>query len=164
MMRSTWIVATLLAGVPPALSAQSGQAFSRGSSFTGTAVHYGKWLTAGAAGAFIGFASREHQKSRREWNALLDICRSADDACAIGADGRYLRSDAEVLYQRSRVFDRRANHRLLGAQVSLLATAALFLLDLHPGKTGPDNIPFSPLRVTAEPTSDGARLGLELRF
>ena len=182
MMRSTWIVATLLVGVLPTLGAQSDQAISRqpsavgtdsrwlladgqrrGSSFTGIAIHYGKWLTAGATAAFTVLASNEHQKSRRQWNALLDICRSADDACQIGSDGRYARGDAEALYQSSRMFDRRANHRLLGAQVSLLATAALFLLDRHPG-SGPDNIPFSPMRVTVEPTSDGAAVGMRIAF
>ena len=35
---------------------------------------------------------------------------------------------------------------LLGAQASLLATTALFIIDLHPG-AGPENIPFAPMRV-----------------
>ena len=92
------------------------------------------------------FAQREHSHSRRDWNALLDICRSAQDACALGPDGRYVRSDAEQLYQRSRGYDRRANRWLIGAQVSLLTTTALFIIDLHPGE-GPENIPFAPMQV-----------------
>ena len=128
------------------------------------AIHYGKWLTAGATVALTVFAQREHRQSRRDWDDLLAICRSAQDACALGTDGRYIRNDAEFLYERSRYYDRRANHRLLGAQASLLATAALFILDLHPGREGPDNIPFAPLRVTAEPTRDGAAVGLQFRF
>jgi len=109
-------------------------------------VHNGKWLTAASVAALIVFAQREHSQSRREWNALLDICRSAQDACALGPDGRYVRSDAEQLYQRSRAFDRRANRWLLGAQAGLLATTALFIIDLHPGE-GPENIPFGPVQV-----------------
>jgi hypothetical protein len=109
-------------------------------------VHHGKWLTAASVAALIFFAEREHSQSRREWNALLDICRSAQDACALGSDGRYVRSDAEALYQRSRAFDRRANRWLLGAQAGLLATTALFIIDLRPGE-GPDNIPFAPMQV-----------------
>lgn len=128
------------------------------------AVHYGKWLTAGAAVAFTAMAAHEHSFSRRDWDALLELCRTADDACALGPDGRYLRYEAEVLYQRSLYFDRRASHRLLGAQASLVATAALFILDLHPGRDEPDNIPFAPIRVTVEPTRDGAALALRLRF
>ena len=121
-------------------------------SFGRAVVHNGKWLTAASIAALIMFAEREHNQSQRAWNALLDVCRSAQDACALGADGRYVRGDAEQLYQRSRGYDRRANHWLLGAQASLLATTALFIIDLHPGE-GPENIPLAPLQV-----------GLRLRF
>ncbi len=128
------------------------------------AVHYGKWLTAGAAAALTVLAAREHSSSRRAWDELLAICRSTDNACARGGDGRYVRADAEALYQRSVYYDRRANRRLLGAQGSLLATAALFILDLRGRTSGPGNIPFSPLRVTVQPTSDGAAVGVRVSF
>ena len=165
MMRSTLLVA-MCCGAVPALGAQLICRQSsvvcadnrrlttedQRASFQRAVVHNGKWLTAASVAALIMFAEREHTNSRREWNALLDVCRSAQDACALGPDGRYVRSDAEQLYQRSRAFDRRANRWLLGAQASLLATTALFIIDLRPGE-GPDNIPFAPLRV-----------GLKLRF
>lgn len=126
-------------------------------------AHYGKWLTAGAAIAFTAMAAHEHSYSRRDWNDLLDFCHSVDDACTVGSDGRYLRYEAEFLYQRSLYYDRRANHRILGAQASLLVTAALFILDLRPGHDGPDNIPLSPLRVSAGPRGE-TRLGLQVSF
>ena len=135
---------------PSAFCADSRRLMADGSgqraSFQRAVVHGGKWLTAAGVVALIVVAEREHSNSRREWNALLDICRSAQDACALGADGRYVRGDAEQLYQRSRAFDRRANRWLLGAQASLLATTALFIIDLHPGQ-GPDNIPYPPVKV-----------------
>ena len=163
MMRSTILCALLLCGAAPTLSAQyldtrrhvctsheTASSCRRAdvprASFQRAAVHHGKWLSAASVAALIFFAEREHSNSRRTWNALLDICRSAQDACALGPDGRYVRSDAEQLYQRSRAYDRRANRWLLGAQASLLATTALFIIDLHPGE-GPGNIPFSPLQV-----------------
>lgn len=125
-------------------------------------VHHGKWLAAAGVAAFSVLGASEHRLSRREWNSLLTICRSANDACAVGADGRYLRADAEALYQRSRAYDRRANRWLMGAQASLIATAALFIIDLHPGE-GPENIPFpAQLRVGAAP--HGARVGLSVSF
>ena len=128
-------------------------------------VHYGKWLTAGAAVAFTVMAAHEHSYSRRDWDNLLMICRSADAACARGTDGQYVRSDAEFFYQSSLHYDRRANRRLVGAQASLLVTAALFIVDLSGRNDEPDNIPFRPLRVTVEPTRDGAALvGLRLTF
>jgi hypothetical protein len=142
MMRSTMIFALLIGGAVPAMRGQAAQR----ESFQRAVVHKGKWLTAVSVAALTIFAEREHSHSRREWNALLDICRSAQDACALGPDGRYLRSDAEQLYQRSRAYDRRANRWLLGAQASLLATTAFFIIDLHPGQ-GPDNIPFAPMQV-----------------
>jgi len=154
----------LLCGAAPRLSAQyldarrhpslrSGQAVGTTHDLSGqretfrrATVHYGKWFTAASVAALIIFAEKQHSQSRREWNALLDICRSAQDACALGSDGRYVRGDAEQLYQRSRASDRRANRWLLGAQASLLATTALFIIDLHPGE-GPENIPFPANRI-----------------
>jgi hypothetical protein len=149
--RSIWILALLACGVAPTINAQADGSGQR-DSFRRAVVHNGKWLTAASVAALIMFAEREHTNSQREWNSLLDICRSEQDACALGADGRYVRSDAEQFYQRSRVYDRRANRWLLGAQASLLATTALFIIDLHPGE-GPENIPLAPLQV-----------GLRLRF
>lgn len=145
MMRSTILVALLCCGAARTLGAQADGSGQR-DSFRRAVVHNGKWLTAASVAALIMFAEREHTNSRREWNALLDVCRSAQDACALGTDGRYIRSDAEQLYQRSRAFDRRANRWLLGAQASLLATTVLFIIDLRPGE-GPDNIPFAPMQV-----------------
>jgi hypothetical protein len=161
MKRSPGILALLLAAIAAAAPA-SAQAPRR--TWTQPAVHYGKWLTAGGTAALTLLAAREHRSSRREWDALLTICRSQLDACTVGPDGRYLRSDAELLYRRSQMFDRRANHRLLGAQASLLVTATLFILDLRSGKQGPDNIPFSPLRISVEPTPDGVAVGMRIAF
>jgi len=170
MMRSTTILILLACGAAPTLCGQYLAARRQdGTShaiqpmtWRRTAPHYGKWLTAAGTVALTLLGAEQHRYSRRDWNALLDICRSAQDACALGSDGRYLRSDAELLYQRSRTFDRRANRWLLGAQASLLATTALFIIDLHPGQ-GPDNIPFpSQIRVGALP--DGARVEMRIAF
>ncbi|MGH2667789.1 MAG: hypothetical protein ACRDH5_01480 [bacterium] len=127
-------------------------------------MHYSKWVAAGTAVAFTVMAAREHERSRQDWDALLAICRSADDACLLGPDGRYLRSDAEARYRRSLYYDARANRRLLGAQATLLVSVALFILDLRGARGEPENIPFAPARVTLEPTWDGARVALRLTF
>src|SRR5712671_3535177 len=146
MTRSMIVVAMMLCGAAPSLAAQHRDLSGQRESFQRALVHSGKWLTAASVAALIVFAEREHNQSRREWSALLDICRSAQDACALGSDGRYVRSDAEQRYRRSRAYDRRANGWLLGAEAGLLATTALFIIDLHPGQ-GPDNIPFAPMQV-----------------
>lgn len=128
-------------------------------SFSQFLVHHGKWLTAAATIGFTVMASKEHVFSRREWDALLAMCRTAQDACVVGPDGRYLRADAEALYQRSRSYDLLANRWLVGAQVSLVATTALFIIDLR--GSGPENIPY-PSQIRVGTVGGGA--GVEMRF
>lgn len=177
MRRSTLVVAVLCGVVAPTLR---GQAICRQpsavcadsrpltaegqrASFQQALVHNGKWLTAAGVAAFTIAGASEHRRSRRAWNSLLTICRSAQDACVVGADGRYVRADAEGLYQRSRAYDRRANSWLLGAQATLIATAALFIIDLRPGE-GPENIPFPANRVEVGSMGDGVGVGLRFAF
>jgi hypothetical protein len=174
MTRSIWFTAIILGvGVPPlqaqaicrqpsAVCADRRWLKADGPSFQQTLVHNGKWLTAAGVAAFSVVAATEHRLSRRDWNSLLTICRSAQDACVVGSDGRYLRPEAEALYQRSREYDRRANRWLVGAQVSLIVTTALFIIDLHPGQ-GPENIPF-PGGLAVTPLPNGAAVGLRIAF
>jgi hypothetical protein len=150
-VRSSLIAAMLLCGALHSVAAQTGPDANASrrelvSSWRRALPHYGKWVTALSAVAFTVFAQREHNQSQHVWNSLLDVCHSAQDACAIGPDGRYVQSDAEQLYQRSRAFDRRANRWLFGAQASLLVSASLFIIDLHPGE-GPGNIPYPAVQV-----------------
>jgi hypothetical protein len=158
MKRGMWVWLAVAICAPAPLTAQERSTWRRAT------AHYGKWLTAGTAVAFTAMAAREHERSSRDWDALLAICRSADDACLLGPDGRYLRGDAETRYRRSLYYDARANRRLLGAQATLLVAAALFILDLRSSGGEPENIPFAPVRVMLEPTGDGAAVGLRLRF
>jgi hypothetical protein len=132
------------------------------SSILGTVVHTGKWLTAAAAIGFTVMASNQHGSSRREWDALMEICRSASDACLVGPDGRYLRADAEALYQSSRHYDLLANRWLVGAQLSLVTTTALFIIDLNAGN-GPQNIPY-PSQIRVGSVGGGAGLEMRLAF
>jgi hypothetical protein len=172
MMRWTWIWLAAAVCNPGGVLAQDStprrqdamlQDVQRGAWRRGV-VHYGKWVSAGTAVAFTVMAAREHERSRRDWDALLAICRSADDACLLGPDGRYLRGDAEARYRRSLYYDARANRRLLGAQATLLVTAALFILDLRSSRGEPENIPFAPLRVTASPAEARVEVGLRFAF
>jgi len=166
-MRAPFVVVALSLGaalVAPAAAQAPPDRHPLAPSLARSAVHYSKWLTAGAAVALTVMGAHEHSYSRRDWNSLLVICRSADNACARANNGRYVDSNAEFLYQRSLYYDRRANRRLLGAQGTLLVTAALFILDLRGRNDDPDNIPFRPLRVSVEPATGAARVGLTLSF
>ena len=174
MTRSAIVLALLVPAVALPLPAQRrAQQFASASAdkpataiagshgtFRGTLVHYGKWLTAAGAVALTYLAAEEHQQSRREWNSLLAICRSARDACEVGPNGTYQRGDAESLYQISRQHDKKANQWLFAAQAALFTTTALFIIDLHPGQ-GPDNIPYpSQIRVGGVGTGTGVELRL----
>lgn len=127
-------------------------------------VHWGKWATAAGAVALTAMGAREHSYSDREWNQLLAICRNNSADCTVGPNGRYLNSNAELLYQASLQFDRRARRWLLGGQAAALVTAALFIVDLRHHSDGPGNIPFHPVSVDLSPTRGGAALSVRVAF
>ena len=159
------ISAALLAGLAPALVAQDSLRVAPQTTHTWTRamVHYGKWATAASAVGFTILAAREHDTANRSWQRLLDLCRSDNARCRQLPDGRYAAADAEALYQQTIYYDHRARQRLIVGQISVLTSAALFILDLR-HQSGPPNIPFHGLKVTAEPTGGGARLGLQVPF
>ncbi len=150
------------AASPPAPPVGSAAALAPShDSFRATLVHYGKWFTAAGAVALTVLAAQENQQSQRQWNALLAICRTSQDACLLSPDGTYVRTDAEALYQLSRVHASKANQWLFAAQATLFATTALFIIDLNPGGGGPDNIPYpSEMRVGAVGTGTGVEMRL----
>jgi hypothetical protein len=79
----------------------------------------------------------------------------------VGPDGRYLDPSAEERYQRVVVGDRRARAWLVGGQVALVGSVALFVIELTREK-GSQNIPYSGLVV--EPGRYGTRVGFRLRW
>ena len=127
-------------------------------------VHWGKWLVAGGAVAFTVMGAHEHSSSNREFGALLSMCRADNTDCLLGPDGRYLNATAEQLYQSSIHFDRRARVRLLAGQATLLVAAGLFIADLAHHASGPGNKPLSPLDVSGDVRTGGARVGVRLTF
>jgi hypothetical protein len=153
-----------LAGLVPALAAQERPAPAPPQSWTRGAVHYGKWATAAVALGFTVLAARENRNADDNWQQLRELCQSVNAACQVRNDGRYVNATAEQLYQQTLYYDRRARSRLIVGQVSLLTTAALFILDLRNQRRGPPNIPFGGLEVTAEPAGDGARVGVRVPF
>lgn len=162
------ICAALVTGsaVAPSLAAQDSLAPAPRTShnWTRPVVHYGKWLSAASAVGFTLLAAHEHDTANRSWQRLLDLCRQDNAACQVGADGRYAAYQAELLYQETLYYDRRARRRMIVGQISVLTSAALFILDLRHGSGSPPNIPFHGLEVTAEPAGDGARLGVRVPF
>jgi len=165
-MSRALVAATCLILLAGTLAAQEEPATPPPRSWSENLVHYGKWTTAVAAIGLTVLAAREHDRANESWQQLLDLCGHDNAACALRSDGRYVDYQAEVYYQKTVYFDHRARRRLLGAQLSLLTSAALFILDLRHHGGNPPNIPFSGSRfeVTAEPQVDGARVGLRMSF
>lgn len=165
-MKRAITLTALLAAVVPALSAQETPATPPPRNWKENVVHYGKWTTAAAAVGLTILAAHEHDRANQSWNQLLTLCRADNAACQLRADGRYVDYQAELYYEQTLYYDHRARHRMLGAQVSVLTSAALFILDLRHHGGNPPNIPFngSRLQLTAEPLGDGARVGLRLAF
>lgn len=165
MKRAITLAATL-AAVVPALLAQETPATPPPRNWKENVVHYGKWTTAAAAVGLTILAAHEHDRANQSWNQLLTLCRADNAACQLRADGRYVDYQAELYYEQTLYYDHRARHRMLGAQVSVLTSAALFILDLRHHGGNPPNIPFngSRLQLTAEPRRDGAQFGMRLTF
>ena len=165
-MRRTAGSAALLLLLAQGLVAQDQPATPPPRSWSEGVVHYGKWTAAAAALGLTILAAHEHDRANSRWQHLLALCDQDNTACEVGADGRYLNAQAELDYQQTLHLDHRARSRLLGAQVSLLASATLFILDLRHREGSPPNIPFggSHLEVTAEPRGDGARVGIRFDF
>lgn len=164
MTRAAAVLAFVAFAAPPLAAQQPAPrppAPAHGSRFL---VHWGKWAAAAGAITFTALGAREHHYSDVEWNQLLDICRNNNAACTTGSNGRYVNSNAELLYQSSIRFDSRARRWLLGAQAAALATAALFITDLRHHSGEPGNIPFKPVSVDLSPTRTGAALSIRVAF
>lgn len=158
------IIAVALAGLAPTLDAQDPPAPAPKQAWTRGAVHYGKWATAAVALGLTVLGAKEHHHANDNWQQLRELCQTDNAACQLRPDGQYANTAAERLYQQTLYYDRRARRRLIVGQVSLLATAALFILDLRNQRSSPPNIPFNGLEVMAEPEGGGTRLGLRVTF
>lgn len=128
------------------------------------AVHYGKWAMAAGAVAFTALAIEQHRHSNDAWNSLLAICRTNNQLCVVGSDGRYRNYQSEYYYQLAVYYDHRARWRLVAGQASLLAAVGLFVYDLKGQSSTPRNEPVHPVKLALTPTMDGAALSVHLNF
>ena len=165
-MRRAIGLAAACAGLAAALAAQETAATPAPRSWSENVVHFGKWTTAAAAIGFTIMAAHEHDRANQSWQRLLALCGQDNAACQLRSDGRYVDYQAELYYQQTLYYDHRARHRILGAQLAVLTSATLFILDLRHHSGNPPNIPFhgSRLELTAEPQGDGARVGMRVNF
>lgn len=165
-MKRVLSVALLFAGGVPLLAAQEAPATPPPRSWSENVIHYGKWTTALTAVGLTVLAAHEHDRANDSWQQLLALCQSNNSACQLRFDGRYVDYQAELDYQKTLYYDHRARRRILGAQLSVLTSATLFILDLRHHGGNPPNIPFhgSRFELTADPRPDGTRVGIRMKF
>jgi len=133
-------------------------------------IHWGKWVTLGAAIGFTVAAVVQHNHAQDYWNQLQRLCTTNNQACMLGSDGRYQAYEAELLYQQTIYYDHLARHRIVIGQLNLLASVGMFVLEFKRRELAPPNIPLHGLHVLIEPTGaggvggEGARFGFTLPF
>ena len=128
-----------------------------------TAVRVAKWALRGAATGFGLYALSHSRRADRSYDDLRTLCVRSPGSCALDS-GRYVGAEAEALYRGSVREDRRAQLGIVGGQLTLLGSVALFVYDLRNDR-GPENIP-SPggaLRRGAGALA-GITLGATVRF
>lgn len=106
----------------------------------GRLLRIGKWTMLGAALGMGAYALVRSQDAEAQYEALRQLCEVDQSRCQL--QGRqYADPEAESLYQTAILHDRRARIGIIGAQVSLLGSVALFIADLENGR-GPADIPY----------------------
>ena len=94
----------------------------------------------GAALGMGAYALVRSRDAEEQYEALRRLCDEDQTRCQLR--GRtYADPEAETLYQTAILHDRRARIGIVGAQVSLLGSVALFIADLENDR-GPKDIPY----------------------
>lgn len=100
-----------------------------------------KWTTLGVSAVLAGLGYAASAEADDRFRALEERC--GRDACERDPDGRYVDPRAERLRVEGEEADRRAKALLLAGQVGIVASVALFILDLSNGGP-PPNLPYEP--------------------
>jgi hypothetical protein len=120
-----------------------------------SAVRIAKWALLGAAIGFGSYALVQSGQAEDHYTELRRLCQVDPESCQL-QNGRYASDAAEALYDDAAAADRRARIGIIGGQVTIMGSAALFVYDLRNGR-GPDDIPYPPTRP-------GMAVGLRLAF
>jgi hypothetical protein len=106
-----------------------------------TVVRVAKWAMLATAIGFGGYAIVHSTRADDRYTSLRRLCETRPEMCAIDANGRYTDPTTEDLFARTREEDRRAQVGIIGGQVALFGSVALFVYDLRHAR-GPGNIPY----------------------
>ena len=123
-------------------------------------IRVGKWVTvATAAGAVAGGIAWNREADRR-YEDLEQVCVSSPARCVRRTPaGAFQDTQLEQEYQDILQLDDRARVALIGGQLAIAASVALFILDLPRG-SATANQPYTPPKLQLYPSEDR----IELRF
>ena len=127
-----------------------------------TRVRVAKWTLLGVATGFGVYALTHSNRADRDYGDLRTLCTSDPDGCSL-SDGRYAADAAEALYRSSVREDRRAQLGIIGGQLTLLGSVALFVYDLRNAR-GPENIPYPAAGLTRGAPPRHVGVGARVRF
>ncbi len=117
-------------------------------------AHLAKWPALAATGLLLARGLGESRAADRWRDSLAAACAGLDP-CPRDRAGRYLLPAAEGASQAALDADGRARTWIRAGEFALVASGAMFLLDLVHRHGGPQNIPFTPFTVYAAPPRIG---------
>lgn len=124
-----------------------------GPTFTGLRV--AKWTTLAASLGSAGWALWSNARADERYAELERTCVADPDRCASrNADGSFSDLALEDAYQRVLRLDRNTRWAFVAGQVGVLASVALFVLDMR-GDDEPTVIPYTPSALRVAPAVDG---------
>ncbi|MSR07557.1 MAG: hypothetical protein EXR93_10910 [Gemmatimonadetes bacterium] len=122
-------------------------------------AHVVKWPLLGATAAMLARGSLLSRDADR-WHDSIGAACATVDPCPRSVTGRYLFPPAQAAYESYLSANSGARNWIIGGELALVATGAMFLVDLIHRDDGPRNIPFTPFSVYATPR----RVGFTVRF
>lgn len=123
-----------------------------------------KWTTFFASAGTAGYGFAQNRVADRDYEQLERLCVGSPALCEkVGGGDVYADAAMEQRYQEIVDRDDRARLALLAGQLGILASVALFILDL-PKSSTPEDIPYDPKPLRFGLGSDGSvHMKLQLR-
>ena len=162
----------LLAAATPATAQQATQRFAPAEEAAPnldgqrplTVAGVAKWLTPAGSVAAAGWGLWAHGRADDRYGELEARCVAEPERCSSRGEGGVFTDPAlEAEYQDILELDRQTRWALVGSQVGVLASVALFILDMGQGDDGPTIIPFDPTALRVAPArGGGVEVGVRL--
>lgn len=160
--RAQWIEPRIEAVEGPASFAAT-PALDDGPAFT--TLRVAKWTTLVGSVGSAAWGLWSHRRADERYAELERTCVSDPDRCAErNPDGSFVDGALEDAYQRVLSLDRRTRWAFVAGQAGVLASVALFILDMS-GDDQPAVIPYTPSTLEVGPAGGGGlSLGIRVPY